>query len=374
MNMAIGPGAIVIAVVLAGGRVCSVQVHSTRPVGLARVFHGRPVEDIPVLAERLFTLCGFSHAVAAKGAIDAALARAPNASDRFSGTIGLLAERVCESLRSCVIGWPLREAVNRQLAQATLPLRDAIVSAREIMAAARSGLAHARRRELVPVADRLAGAAAALGLVREVGEPVPGSFVAGIMAEVSEETAFLPHAPDPLSSADDLHVVAELRSGGAQFASLPALPGRRIETGAFARRWREAAPARTPLAARLNARLFDTAQALFDLKRGLVSGDTDDAELTNFGTAQDGSAYAAVESTRGRLYHCLDIGKSGRIGSYELLAPTEWNLHPAGPLVAELLGAKVGAGDEARLRIGRLASLFDPCVAFRVDCKEAEHA
>jgi hypothetical protein len=39
-----------------------------------------------------------------------------------------------------------------------------------------------------------------------------------------------------------------------------------------------------------------------------------------------------------------------------------------------LLGAKVGAGDEARLRIGRLASLFDPCVAFRVDCKEAEHA
>ncbi|MGO9005806.1 MAG: nickel-dependent hydrogenase large subunit [Beijerinckiaceae bacterium] len=374
MNMTIGPGAIVIATILAGGRVCSVQVHSTRPIGLARVFHGRPVEEIPALAERLFTLCGFSHAVAAKGAIDAALARVPSASDRFSSTIGLLAERVSESLKSCVIGWPLPDAVNQQLVEAMLPLRDAIVSAREIMAAARSGLCHARRRELVPVADRLAGAVAALGLAGEAGEPMPGSFLAGIMAEVCEETAFLPCTPDPLSSADDLDVVAELRSGGAQFASLPALPGRRIETGAFARRWQEAPIARSPLAARLNARLFDTTKALFDLKKGLESGDTDDAELTNFGKAPDGGAYAAVESPRGRLYHCLDIGKGGRIASYELLAPTEWNLHPAGPLVAALLGAKVGAADEARPRIGRLASLFDPCVAFRVDCKEAGHA
>jgi hypothetical protein len=41
MNTAIGPGAIVIAVIFADGCVRSVHVRSTRPIGLARVFLGR---------------------------------------------------------------------------------------------------------------------------------------------------------------------------------------------------------------------------------------------------------------------------------------------------------------------------------------------
>jgi hypothetical protein len=44
------------------------------------------------------------------------------------------------------------------------------------------------------------------------------------------------------------------------------------------------------------------------------------------------------------------------------------------PLAAALLGAKVGGGDAARLRIERLAAAFDPCVAFAVNLSERPHA
>ncbi|MGB8278991.1 MAG: hypothetical protein WCF20_13820 [Methylovirgula sp.] len=62
------------------------------------------------------------------------------------------------------------------------------------------------------------------------------------------------------------------------------------------------------------------------------------------------------------------------MAAYDFLAPTEWNLHPAGPLATCLLGADLGTGEAAGLRIARLAALFDPCVAFRVEWTEAAHA
>ncbi len=39
-----------------------------------------------------------------------------------------------------------------------------------------------------------------------------------------------------------------------------------------------------------------------------------------------------------------------RAGSrkYRILAPTEWNFHPAGPFVETLLSSRIGAGDMAR--------------------------
>jgi len=88
------------------------------------------------------------------------------------------------------------------------------------------------------------------------------------------------------------------------------------------------------------------------------------------GPAGSGAGYGVAESARGRLYHYAEIGDNERIAAYAILAPTEWNFHPAGPFVAELLGARVGHGEAARLAVTRLATLFDPCVAFEVALKE----
>ena len=59
---ALGPGALSIVAEIADERVCSVRVVSSRPPHLTRLFIGRSADEIPILAERIYSLCGLSHA------------------------------------------------------------------------------------------------------------------------------------------------------------------------------------------------------------------------------------------------------------------------------------------------------------------------
>ena len=81
-----------------------------------------------------------------------------------------------------------------------------------------------------------------------------------------------------------------------------------------------------------------------------------------------------MESARGRLYHHAEIGPDGRLSAYRILAPTEWNFHPAGPFVETLLSSRIGTDEQATRAVTLLALLFDPCVAFEVEIREAAHA
>ncbi|NTV97153.1 MAG: hypothetical protein HGA75_17355 [Thiobacillus sp.] len=77
---------------------------------------------------------------------------------------------------------------------------------------------------------------------------------------------------------------------------------------------------------------------------------------------------AAVETSRGLLIHALRL-HDGRIAQYRIVAPTEWNFQPGGPLAAAL--AALPDGDDLDTRARRLALAMDPCVDYRV---EVEHA
>jgi coenzyme F420-reducing hydrogenase alpha subunit len=57
----------------------------------------------------------------------------------------------------------------------------------------------------------------------------------------------------------------------------------------------------------------------------------------------------------------------GLVAGYRILAPTEWNFHPAGVVVAGLAGSNLARlPDDAELK--RRAALYitavDPCVAY----------
>lgn len=75
---------------------------------------------------------------------------------------------------------------------------------------------------------------------------------------------------------------------------------------------------------------------------------------------------------RGRLFHSVRLDKLDRIADYAFVAPTEWNFHDDRPLAATLRDATLG--DAPRLEVQRLASVFDPCVAFEVELKETADA
>ena len=232
-----------------------------------------------------------------------------------------------------------------------------------------------RREALEAPHARLADAAEALGVPRAPDAAPPADTVFGaIFRQCERDEAFAPGPPDSLTRDDDREVVAALRGDPQGFAARPRLPGRRLETGAYARLWRRSPSQRGIMSARLAARLLDIRLALTAAGQGLQSGEMEFDDVLAAGPAGANSGFGAVESARGRLYHVAEMGPDERISTYAIVAPTEWNFHPAGPFVAGLLGARVGHGEAARLAVSRLATLFDPCVAFDVTLREPARA
>lgn len=337
---ALGPGALSIVAALAADRICSVRVRSSRPTHLARLFIGRPARDIPLLAERLFSLCGAAHGFAAARAIAAARGetapapRDPRALDR---------EGVAETLRA-----------SAAMAGETTPaLRALLALARETRAREGSAL-------------RMKAAAAELGLTSETQNE--GALFARLRRDCAGP--LLPAAPpDALGAGDDAVVLDGLRREGEAFSAAPRIAGRAPETGAFASHWRETDLAAGALSARLAARMIDLARRL----ERLAGGEDDAAPRARSAACGAREGFCAVETARGELYHWARLSDQDRIANYAIVAPTEWNFHPAGPFVAALLGARLPRA-EAAGAVARLAALLDPCVAFRVEIREAADA
>ena len=122
--------------------------------------------------------------------------------------------------------------------------------------------------------------------------------------------------------------------------------GRAPETGAFARHWRKTDFYGGAATARLGARMIDLAESLDRLSRAAAGEETDQAEAHSVALAAR-EGFAAVETSRGRLYHWTRLSRDGKIEDYAIVAPTEWNFHPAGPFVA---GAARRAGVRGRRR------------------------
>jgi hypothetical protein len=370
MTFLLGAGTIRIQVAVARGLACSVAVAASRPQGLTRMFLGRMADEAPLLAGQVFSLCGFAQSVAAHLAILNATDRAMSDDERIGAGLGLLAERIFETLRALILQWPAPLPV-ALAASAGRHLRDALTASQAIIAKVRAGKVD--RTNLSLPAERLTAAAAALGVIHETDAPVPGTVCAAMLRDVEHDRIFAGRRPDPLTGRDDADVVKHLCSEPG-YASLPHLPGRVVETGAYVRLAPVGPPEDAHLAQRLRARINDVRTSLDQLGAILGNGALDWASLAGGGPTPGAGGYGAVECARGRLYHQAEIGADGRLSAYRILAPTEWNFHPAGPFVETLLSSQIGTDEAAIRSVSLLAVLFDPCVAFEVDIREAADA
>lgn len=343
-------------------RARAVTIRSSRPTGFsAALFVGRAMDDVPGMVGRLHSLCGRSHATASAAAIAAAAGRDPAevVAARFDG---LIAERLAEHLRSTFAGPGLGATTVGVDADVLADVRAVLASARGLEAGV---------PEAAASVERIRDGVARLGLSidRRGGfRARPGSWAASMSARVGSQTGDVFLAIDRLTAEDDGTVIAALAADPAGFSSAPQLPGRRPETGPAARRVAGSgagAPGVVDGQARLSARLAEIAEAA-DL---LVAPDADKRRIAGdwMSVARTGpaSAYAAVESPRGRLHHLVRLDDESRIAAYAMLAPTEWNFHAAGPLTATLRANRWGEADD-KARVERIAALFDPCVGFDV--------
>lgn len=316
-----------------GVRIVAAAVASTRPQA-ARVLHGLPAARAQALVPRLFSLCGQAQAAAAALALAAAQGRRPAPDALLAPGRAVALEAIGEHLWRLLLDWP--------------PLLGAAARREEFVA---------WRQRLLAVAT--AADAQALAAALEIwlaGEPLPapeqGAADSVALLPLRDATAWAETPPD------------------AAWAARPALAGAPAETGALARHAGDpAVAARLAAGQRVAARL---AARHADL-RLLAEGLRDPARLAGWLDAAplaDGAGLARVETARGVLLHLTQL-KDGRVERYVIVAPTEWNFHPQGAFVREIVGCPAASRAQAEAAGRRLALALDPCVAYQVELTHA---
>lgn len=176
--------------------------------------------------------------------------------------------------------------------------------------------------------------------------------------------------------ADRASVLAALAPGwhsDADFARYPHWHGQPMETGALARMRAHPVLAAllqlegTSILTRLLARLYELEELLARLHAASLP-----PQPWVQGTALGaGVALAWVQTARGLLLHRVALDRQGMIEDYCIVAPTEWNFHPAGACVQGLAGQTATSAEQARRSAELLVQALDPCVAYHI---EVDHA
>lgn len=111
---------------------------------------------------------------------------------------------------------------------------------------------------------------------------------------------------------------------------------------------------------RLLARVIDVAE----MARGHSEPRLDAASTT------PGTGIAVVRTARGLLMHHARMA-AGQVTDYAIVAPTEWNFHPAGAYARNMRG--LVETDEGSLKqLAQIEALsLDPCVAYEVEIRHA---
>ena len=328
MSSAIDPGCVRLSLASADGRIGAVNVASERPQ-VAQALRGRPAEAAVRLVPLLFALCGKAQGRAA----ELALAAARGA--EFPAQIDRAIQH--EALREHLWRWLL-----------DLPPLLAEPALKDLFVAAAGWVAGGQRTELAALlADQRIES-----LCRRLNA-------------MEDAAAGAPRCLPPLDARASLVQWPQLDAG---FCARPHWQGAAAETGAIARRQDGAGgvAATGAFAARWLARLDELRDWAHDHARVGAGGTASAMPVGPVGLRR---GRALVETARGLLMHeiVLDGGREERIADYFIVAPTEWNFHPQGPLAGWLTGR--AATDRAALQgfAAHAVAALDPCVRWELE-------
>jgi hypothetical protein len=315
----IDPGCVKLRLSSADGRVSAASVASERPA-IAQHLRGRVADEAVRLVPLLFALCGKAQGHAAALALAAA---------RGSGRRRYLDPAVRhEALREHLWRWLL-----------DLPPLLGVPAMQQEYVAAAGWIASGKRDEL--------------------GALLTGSGIDTLRRRLTalEDVADTQHRLlPPLDAQASLAAWPLLDT---DFCRSPHWQGGAAETGAFARR-EQRAEITGGFAARWLARLEELRDWTAGIERVGAGGTASAAQL---GTT---SGRALVETARGLLMHEIVLD-GDRIADYFIVAPTEWNFHPQGPLAGWLIGRD--ADDRVALEAfaARAVAALDPCVRWELE-------
>lgn len=319
MTAGIDPGCVRLRLAIDNGRVADVGVASERPA-VARVLCGRPADQAVSLVPLLFALCGKAQGRAATLALDAA---------RGTEVQAYLDPAIRQEVQ--------REHLWRWLLDLP-PLLGETAMRDEFVAAARW------------VAD---GQRDALGAL------LAGSRIMALQRRLLAGEDASDVEPRLLPGLDARTSLTPWPRLNADFCRLPNWQGAAAETGAIARRRGGAGVAVPAIAARWLARLGELRDWSAGIERVGAGGTASAAQVA------PGIGRALVETARGLLMHEIVVD-GGLIADYSIVAPTEWNFHPRGPLAGWLVGRDATDRDALHAFAARAVAALDPCVRWEL--------
>jgi len=370
-------GEITVRLACSNRRVQTASVTSSRTGLPPRLVRGRPPADVQRLVPMLFSICQRAQGAAAAGAIAAAQGLESTLRDPARVALDVTLETLQEGVWRLLIDWPksLGEAAQVPAVAAVRHASSAVVDG-GVTLDALLGIVDGVLREHVygtPAQDWLAATdLAALDRWVDAGATLPARLLRRMRDEAPglgrSDVALL---PDATLETLRRSLLPELESA-PDFARVPRWDGAPAETGALARQ------VDTPLIAALLRRDGRTASTRFVarllelavLVRDLRTRSAGRIAAVRGHTLPDGVGLGLAETARGLLLHRVQV-EGGLVTDYRIVAPTEWNFHPQGPLPQGLAG--LDAADRERLeRDARVVvQSLDPCVGCRVEIGDA---
>jgi len=352
---------------LRNGAVEAVDIASTRLVQAAGLMAGRKPEQVTGLLPSLFALCGTAQGIAAARAFEAAAGWTAPPALEAARTVLLGVETLVEHASAILRDWPALLGEEPDLT-ALRPLRPLITASRHALFPS-GGWATPGGGGLAPPPAALADLLRALAALRALDseDAVPIRLMRHLAAQGLESFGASDIPLMPVGGPSDLEDRLAADRDGTYLAR-PDSQGRVYETGCLTRlaAYPTIAALRgrhgNSLAARFAARQVEIAEILRKLED--LAQDLTTAPTTTFSPAGTGAGIGLVEAARGLLVHRVEL-EEGVVRRYQILAPTEWNFHPDGPLVRGLRGAEATPDLHWRARV--LAAALDPCVACSVE-------
>lgn len=173
------------------------------------------------------------------------------------------------------------------------------------------------------------------------------------------------NAIEPLPELMPVDLLAHLHEPG--FNKAPQWFGHCYETGPLSRQAEQplladlTARYGNGLLTRMAARLQELARMPEVLKALLV--DAHECHPTD--SSETGCGLAQVQAVRGLLIHQVGL-RDGRVEQYRIVAPTEWNFHPAGVLAASLNALQAKDPEILQRQADWLVHAIDPCVQYEI--------
>lgn len=367
-------------------------ISSSRTLGLTRTFQGQRPEEVIRMLPLLFSVCGMAQGVAAAEAVERALDIEVAAPTRVARRLLVLAETAREHLICAVRDWSRAsgltpgDAAILRIMQVSERIRTAIdpqrtaksIGAapcldRRAITAAIETLADTIEQIVLcePIADFLSRATAAEFRRWHQAKSTPAqTLIEMISARGWEKLGDARTQHLPWTCGAQLSSVI-LGDNSRNFIAAPIWEGEPSETTVLSRQLGQAVVKDhaglygNGLMTRLVARIVEIARlpgAMCKIVTGEPAPD-DDWPIAS-SKPGDNEGVAEVDAARGRLVHAVSL-ESGIVRRYAILAPTEWNFHPAGT-AARGLQHIIVSGADAPAVANLFISALDPCVGFEV--------